>query len=149
VAIHCKAGLGRTATLIALWAMRTHKFPAGAFIAWCRLCRPGSVLGPQQHYLHQMEPAMFARCGVQLPESPLSQPLTSLADMSIEEHARLGSMSPVGIFGEQNQGERLTNAKRKNSASLTPTKTPRSPRQVGSPRKEKGLVPAKPPPLQI
>lgn len=91
---------------------------------------------------------MFARGGVLQPESPLSQPLTpSLADMSLEEHARLGSMSPVGIFGEANQGERLTNAKRKNSASLTPTKTPRSPR---SPRKDKGLsVPAKPPPLQI
>ena len=44
----------------------------------------------------------------------------------------------VGIFGEANQGERLTNAKRKNSASLTPTKTPRSPRLDSPRRKDKG-----------
>lgn len=46
MAIHCKAGLGRTGTLIGLYAMKHFKFPAAAFIGWIRIVRPGSILGP-------------------------------------------------------------------------------------------------------
>ena len=47
MAIRCKAGLGRTGTLIGLYAMKHFKFPAAAFIGWIRIARPGSILGPQ------------------------------------------------------------------------------------------------------
>ena len=47
LAVHCKAGLGRTGTLIGCYAMKHFKFPAAAFIGWIRIARPGSILGPQ------------------------------------------------------------------------------------------------------
>lgn len=51
IAIHCKAGLGRTGSLIAAYAMKHYRFPAAAFIGFIRICRPGSILGPQQQFL--------------------------------------------------------------------------------------------------
>jgi len=61
VAVHCRAGLGRTGCLISLYAMRHYEITARAIIAWCRLCRPGSLLGPQQQFVCDMEAHMTAQ----------------------------------------------------------------------------------------
>jgi cell division cycle 14 len=46
IAVHCKAGLGRTGSLIALYIMKHVGFPPADFIGWIRIARPGSILGP-------------------------------------------------------------------------------------------------------
>ncbi|KAJ3368444.1 Dual specificity protein phosphatase cdc14a [Allomyces arbusculus] len=52
LAVHCKAGLGRTGSLIAAYIMKHYKFTASEVIAFLRIMRPGSVVGPQQNWLH-------------------------------------------------------------------------------------------------
>mmetsp|Transcript_13736 Transcript_13736/g.32010 ORF Transcript_13736/g.32010 Transcript_13736/m.32010 type:complete len:376 (+) Transcript_13736:210-1337(+) len=59
VAVHCLAGLGRTCTLIGLWIMGKYGWGARETIAWLRIVRPGSVIGPQQHFLLACQQAVI------------------------------------------------------------------------------------------
>ncbi|KAL6928295.1 cell division control protein 14 [Hanseniaspora valbyensis] len=52
IAVHCKAGLGRTGCLIGAYLIYKHDFTANECIGFLRLIRPGMVVGPQQHWLY-------------------------------------------------------------------------------------------------
>ena len=99
IGVHCKAGLGRTGTCIGCYCMKHHKFTAAEIIAWFRICRPGSVIGPQQHFMQEMERVLWQEGeAFRLKRSPsMSKKVVSKEDESV---ASLGSsMKGLALAG--------------------------------------------------
>lgn len=126
MAVHCKAGLGRTGTLIGCYCMKHHGFNAAEFIGWARLSRPGSVLGPQQQFLNEAQEKCY-RWGNEFRSGDVTG---GMRNLSVKEHIEESKvqMSPeekrVKVHGDHGQAERLINAKRYNQS---PDSSPVSP----------------------
>lgn len=117
LAVHCKAGLGRTGSMIALYVMKHYRFPADAFIGWIRICRPGSVLGPQQKWLNMMQERMFAMNDKSPIYASLSEDVKTLSkhlsSLSIAQHSYDATEKEILAKGQQGQGDWLNQQKRK------------------------------------
>jgi cell division cycle 14 len=55
IGVHCKAGLGKSQTLVGMFTMKKFEISAEEYIAWARICRPGSIIGQQQDFIKQLE----------------------------------------------------------------------------------------------
>ncbi|XP_045159849.1 dual specificity protein phosphatase CDC14AB-like isoform X3 [Mercenaria mercenaria] len=101
IAIHCKAGLGRTGTLIACHMMKHYKFTAAEAIGWCRICRPGSIIGPQQNFLEEKQAWLWMQGDLHRAKvkdgdkrrerhHSVSKLLTGVDDMRIQDSLEVG-----------------------------------------------------------
>lgn len=58
LAVHCKAGLGRTGVLICSYLIKHYGFTGEEAIGYIRVVRPGSVIAQQQLWLLKMAPQL-------------------------------------------------------------------------------------------
>ena len=129
-AVHCKAGLGRTGTCIGAYLMKHFGFTAKEAIAWMRICRPGCVIGPQQHYLEKIEKFMWdqgvAEGYIQMPvggDKTARPVVTSSQQQSIKVDTEMSD----AVIGRAGQAEALLAARSRRPGSSTESNMKNSP----------------------
>jgi cell division cycle 14 len=116
IAVHCKAGLGRTGTCIGCYMMKHFRLTAEEIIGWLRIVRPGSIIGPQQQFMKEMQLKMW-RDG-ELMRARLHQPTLEHPSNHHQHHHGSGSGGGGGIAIES---ERDDAAKTQASSALSPS----------------------------
>ena len=103
--------------------MKHHKFTAAEIIAWFRICRPGSVIGPQQHFMQEMERVLWQEGeAFKLKRSPsMSKKVVPKEDES------------VASLGSSMKGLALAGARSLSPSGTTPTQGDSSARRANAP----------------
>ncbi|XP_019386567.1 PREDICTED: dual specificity protein phosphatase CDC14A isoform X2 [Crocodylus porosus] len=139
LAVHCKAGLGRTGTLIACYIMKHYRFTHAEAIAWIRICRPGSIIGPQQHFLEEKQAMLWLQGDVfrskqkqrSFEDGSMNRVLCGLDDVSIS--GSFNKLQNLDRYGE-NEFEDKADLESKNGMTqgdkLRALKSRRQPRSA-------------------
>ncbi|XP_019357237.1 PREDICTED: dual specificity protein phosphatase CDC14A isoform X1 [Gavialis gangeticus] len=139
LAVHCKAGLGRTGTLIACYIMKHYRFTHAEAIGWIRMCRPGSIIGPQQHFLEEKQAMLWLQGDVfrskqkqrSFEDGSMNRVLCGLDDISIS--GSFNKLQNLDRYGE-NEFEDKADLESKNGITqgdkLRALKSRRQPRSA-------------------
>lgn len=134
IAVHCKAGLGRTGCLIGAYLIYRYGFTANEIIAFMRFMRPGMVVGPQQHWLHLnqgafrewwFEDSMRERLALTAPVTPGRQVIKQRSSNGQTVTPPNGGSSRRAALGEIDNNE----AANHHSDENLPAPTPGQPRK--------------------
>jgi len=96
--------------------MKHFNFPADAFIGYIRIARPGSVLGPQQQFLNEIQDEMFKRGSEFRKKNGVSDDLILKLDnlkISSDKTKMTDDDRKKAKYGEEGQGNYLTDNKKK------------------------------------
>ena len=137
IAVHCKAGLGRTGCLIGAYLIYRHGFTANDLIAFMRFMRPGMVVGPQQHWLHLnqgifrqwwWEDSYKEKLALLMPTTPTKSSRKPVAAQTATPPQGTNHSSKRAALGEINVNEGSGNAQA--IEDCLPAPTPGQPRKT-------------------